>query len=193
MREVRSGEGYGVMPSLTQHFGLGAATAIDRLVVRWPSGTFDVVLNPTVDQILELIEGTSPSTFAEWQSLGFTAVELLDPAISGPNANPDDDALVNLFEWYFRTRPKDARSSRDPISDLAVEEVAPGDRRLVLTIRRQGIPGILETAEVTSDFATWARGAPPFETVTDTNEMLVLRTTTPATGFAGLRFLIETE
>jgi hypothetical protein len=38
VREVRSGQGYSPMNSLTTHFGLGPADRIDSLVVKWPSG-----------------------------------------------------------------------------------------------------------------------------------------------------------
>jgi hypothetical protein len=59
IREVRSGESYGIMNSLTQFFGLGKATAVDYLVVRWTSGTIDVVKNPAIDQFLTLSEGST--------------------------------------------------------------------------------------------------------------------------------------
>ena len=45
IREVRSGEGYGIHNSFTQHFGLGQATAIDSIVVRWPSGIIQNIDN----------------------------------------------------------------------------------------------------------------------------------------------------
>ena len=38
MREVRAGTGYLSQDDLRLHFGLGAATAADHLVVRWPDG-----------------------------------------------------------------------------------------------------------------------------------------------------------
>ncbi len=41
VREVRAGESYGISHSLTQHFGIGSTTAIDSIVVRWPSGIID--------------------------------------------------------------------------------------------------------------------------------------------------------
>jgi hypothetical protein len=57
IREVRSGESYGIMNSLTQYYGLGQETEIDYVVVRWPSGMVDVLANPTADQVLEIEEG----------------------------------------------------------------------------------------------------------------------------------------
>ena len=36
MREVVLGDGYGSQNSLRQHFGLGDATSVDELTVKWP-------------------------------------------------------------------------------------------------------------------------------------------------------------
>jgi hypothetical protein len=38
------------------HFGLGAATKIDKLVVRWPSGTVQTLENLSVDRVLTVEE-----------------------------------------------------------------------------------------------------------------------------------------
>ncbi len=62
IREVRSGESYGIMNSLKTHFGLGTATAITKIVVKWPSGNVDEVLNPSINQSLSIIEGSTLST-----------------------------------------------------------------------------------------------------------------------------------
>ena len=60
IREVRAGESYGITCSLNKYFGLGSADSIDKLVVKWPSGTVDEVLAPTPSTVLTLIEGSSP-------------------------------------------------------------------------------------------------------------------------------------
>lgn len=59
IREVRAGESYGISNSLTQHFGLGAETAIEYVVVRWPSGIVDVVQNPAADQFITIAENST--------------------------------------------------------------------------------------------------------------------------------------
>lgn len=61
IREVRSGEGYGVMNSFSQHFGLGTSTTIDSVYVRWPSGIVDRVINPTANSSETIVEGQSPA------------------------------------------------------------------------------------------------------------------------------------
>ncbi|MEX0274400.1 MAG: Ig-like domain-containing protein, partial [Flavobacteriaceae bacterium] len=56
IRDVRSGEGYGLMNSFTQHFGIGPSTQIDKVVVHWPSGNTDEILNPDPNQFLKIKE-----------------------------------------------------------------------------------------------------------------------------------------
>ncbi|MGK0389709.1 MAG: hypothetical protein ACI94Y_002454 [Maribacter sp.] len=56
IREVRAGEGYGIVNSLTQHFGIGQSTTIDQVIVKWPSGIIDVIDNPTPNQFLTIVE-----------------------------------------------------------------------------------------------------------------------------------------
>lgn len=56
IREVRSGEGYGIMNSFTQHFGLGDETDIEKIVVRWPSGIIQEVENPMGNSFMVIEE-----------------------------------------------------------------------------------------------------------------------------------------
>lgn len=57
VREVRSGESYGIMNSMQIHFGMGQETEIDSVVVNWPSGARDVLIQPAVNQYITLFEG----------------------------------------------------------------------------------------------------------------------------------------
>ncbi len=59
IREVRSGEAYGVMNTLDCHFGLGTATGVDSLHVIWPSGIEDMFYNPDINVFVPIIEGSS--------------------------------------------------------------------------------------------------------------------------------------
>lgn len=59
IREVRSGEGFGIMNSFTQHFGVGQQEKIDSLLIYWPSGLTDRLYDIDVDQSLRLSEGES--------------------------------------------------------------------------------------------------------------------------------------
>ncbi|HMN04235.1 MAG TPA: CRTAC1 family protein [Flavobacteriales bacterium] len=57
VREVRSGESYGIVCSFTCHFGLGAATVADSAIVRWPSGQVDKYYGLAADQWVTVEEG----------------------------------------------------------------------------------------------------------------------------------------
>jgi enediyne biosynthesis protein E4 len=55
--EVRSGASYLSSSDLRVHFGLGAATKVDRLEVDWPSGQKDVASGLPADRIVVVQEG----------------------------------------------------------------------------------------------------------------------------------------
>jgi hypothetical protein len=57
IRDVRSGEGFEFMSTLNTHFGIGTATAITEIKIIWPSGTVDVIPNPSPNQTINVIEG----------------------------------------------------------------------------------------------------------------------------------------
>ena len=55
--EVHSGGSYLSQNDLRLHFGLGSATKIDRVEVRWPSGAVDQIGNLEVDRFYAVLEG----------------------------------------------------------------------------------------------------------------------------------------
>lgn len=60
LRQVEGGSGTGVQSSMTLHFGLGAATSVDEIVIYWPSGAEETYEDVEVDQRLEYWEGGEP-------------------------------------------------------------------------------------------------------------------------------------
>ncbi|WP_288984851.1 FG-GAP-like repeat-containing protein [uncultured Flavobacterium sp.] len=65
IRDIRSGEGFKYMSSLNAHFGIGTATSVTQVVIIWPSGTVDVINNPSTNQSLTVIEGSSPLSLVD--------------------------------------------------------------------------------------------------------------------------------
>jgi hypothetical protein len=69
MDEVCAGMGYASQNSFTLHFGLGDATLIDRLSIRWPNGMMETYEGLAVDQHYFITEGegmvTNVSSIAE--------------------------------------------------------------------------------------------------------------------------------
>ena len=62
IRDIRSGEGFEYMSTLNAHFGIGTATEISQVIIRWPSGVVDTINNPTTNQTLHVVEGSTLST-----------------------------------------------------------------------------------------------------------------------------------
>jgi hypothetical protein len=56
MREVTTTGGYISGRSLFCHFGLGAATTVDELIVTWPVGGVPRLYDVAVDRVLHLVE-----------------------------------------------------------------------------------------------------------------------------------------
>jgi enediyne biosynthesis protein E4 len=55
--EIHSGGSYISQNDLRVHFGLGTATKIDSLEVRWPSGAVDTMRDLAADQFYGVLEG----------------------------------------------------------------------------------------------------------------------------------------
>ena len=55
--DVRSGGSYLSQNDLRVHFGLAAATRVDEVEIRWPSGTVDVLKNLDADKLYYALEG----------------------------------------------------------------------------------------------------------------------------------------
>ena len=56
-RRLTAGDGYQASNQRTLHFGLGGADSVDRLVVRWPSGSISDFGRASTDATYHLIEG----------------------------------------------------------------------------------------------------------------------------------------
>jgi hypothetical protein len=64
IRDVRSGEGFKYISTLNVHFGIGQATTIDQVIIRWPSGLIDTYNNVSPNQRLSVVEGATLGTNA---------------------------------------------------------------------------------------------------------------------------------
>lgn len=82
IRDVRSGDGFEFMSSLNAHFGLGSATTIEKVIIKWPSGVVDTILGPEINQSLLVVEGEHIL-----QKIGFNS------SLFGLYPNPAKDVL----------------------------------------------------------------------------------------------------
>ena len=56
VQEVQGGSGFSAQNQRRIHYGLGASTGVDRLVVRWPSGQVQTIDSPGIDRLLKVME-----------------------------------------------------------------------------------------------------------------------------------------
>jgi enediyne biosynthesis protein E4 len=57
IREVKSGSSYLAQNDLRAHVGLGLATAVERVEIRWPAGGTEILRDLPVNHILTIVEG----------------------------------------------------------------------------------------------------------------------------------------
>ena len=59
-QEVRSGGAYISQSDFRLHFGLGSASSVDLIEIRWPSGLTQRLTNVSVNRIMKIREGIEP-------------------------------------------------------------------------------------------------------------------------------------
>jgi len=97
IREVRSGDGFKYMSSLNVHFGIGLATQIEKVIVRWPSGIIDVMNNPAVNQRLHIVE-SSTLDIVSFSDKDFSLYP--NPAKDILNINVKNPSTMKLAQVY---------------------------------------------------------------------------------------------
>lgn len=99
------------------------------------------------------------TTFTLWQQAKFTASELADSAISGPNADPDQDGIVNLLEYAFGLEPKIPETNAAPAAVIT-------NGYFTLTYNQyKAATDLTFTVEVSNDLVIWNSGPAYFTTV----------------------------
>ena len=96
IRDVRSGEGFRFMSSLNAHFGIGQATAIDRVVIKWPSGAVDTIDDVNINQRLFVVEGST------------LAVNAFNNGVFSVYPNPAKDVVNIQFKNNLSITPTSA-------------------------------------------------------------------------------------
>ncbi|MBX2927063.1 MAG: PKD domain-containing protein [Saprospiraceae bacterium] len=119
IREVRSGESYGIMSTFTRHFGLGASNGIDSLIVRWPSGVVDKIINPAVNQTLVVQEASNCVL-----SINF------GHSVNGLNAAFNDQSTVGATQWLWNFGDGTTSTLQNPNHTYA----APGIYQVCLNV-----------------------------------------------------------
>ncbi|MCF8258669.1 MAG: FG-GAP-like repeat-containing protein [Flavobacteriales bacterium] len=114
VREVRTGESYGIVNTLTQHFGIGQATDIDYAVVTFPSGITHTIMNPEPNQFITVIEdecvmqnvfvtSNGPTVLCEGQTLTLNAPEGQNYSYSWSTGAIGQNITIDTEDTYMVT------------------------------------------------------------------------------------------
>ena len=123
IRDVRSGESYGVMNSFRQHFGLGANSSVDSLIIKWPSGIIQKRYNVVGNQLLALTEEIDLSVAVQQHASG--SLVYPNPTALELNIRVEGAKFwsFKLYDLYGRVVRSDNNIKHDSqilnISDLA--------------------------------------------------------------------------
>lgn len=99
IRDVQSGVGFRHMGTLNPHFGIGQATEIDSVVVRWPSGQVDVICNPQINTSLFIEEGSGLIPVADFSVSN-------NEVLSGEIVDfTDESTTICPISWSWNVQP----------------------------------------------------------------------------------------
>ncbi len=128
IRDIRSGEGFKYMSSLNAHFGIGQATAISQIIIRWPSGIVDTYNNPSVNTKIVVVEGATLAV-GSFVNSGFSLYP--NPAKSVLNIKANDNISMKSAQ-VFDLNGRLILSSALTNSSLNVETLSIGSYILLL-------------------------------------------------------------
>jgi hypothetical protein len=96
----------------------------------------------------------TPSTFAQWQAVYFTAGEISNPSIGGSNADPDNDLLTNFFEFALGRDPR-ANDSANAWAVTLENDGATGPYLTLRYRRNLGASGAQWHVDTAAEVGTW--------------------------------------
>ena len=94
--------------------------------------------------------GVRAASFPEWQFAQFSQAELLDPAVSGKDANPAGDGLSNWLKYVFDLDPHAACIEGAPAPQMV------GGALALNFFRRTDYPYLIYALEASPDLRHWS-------------------------------------
>ncbi|MEO6740717.1 MAG: carboxypeptidase-like regulatory domain-containing protein [Chthoniobacteraceae bacterium] len=124
-------------------------------------------------------------SFGNWLTQNFTQAELQNPNVSGPNADPERDGVLNVLEYAFHLQPKSPDSSGLPFSGIST----PGGPYLTITYRRLiGATDLQYLVQESPDLGGWTPATVIEEILSDDGTVQSVRAKVPM-GSAELKFI----
>lgn len=130
IRDVQSGTGFQNMSTINAHFGIGAETDIEKVIVRWPSGTVDTILNPSSDQSLLVLEGSTLLAVNQAKNGAFSVYP--NPANDIINVKLNNPAMVISQAGIYDLSGKLIINSNFANQTIDVKSLATGSYLLIL-------------------------------------------------------------
>jgi hypothetical protein len=90
----------------------------------------------------------------QWLADHFSQTELDDPAVSGLEADPDGDGLLNLFEYFHGNDPKTVEESDRLLAIDTGTDLAGAQVRLSF-VKRENAEGLTWTVTGSEDLSEW--------------------------------------
>lgn len=129
IRDVQSGTGFQNMSTITAHFGIGQATTITQVIIKWPSGVIDALNNVNPNQSLLVVESSSPLGNASFTNLAFSLYP--NPAKNILNIKTNEN-LVMKSAQVFDLTGKLVIQTPLTNSNLNVEKLSSGTYLILL-------------------------------------------------------------
>ena len=116
-------------------------------------------------------------TWVEWRAGVFSAVQLANSGISGPQADPDADGQANLVEFALGSNPL-VHAARGRVSYSLVSD---GSRqRLAMSVTKRSDRQILWSAQASRDLSIWPAGG--VTTVSESADVITFRESLSSSG-----------
>jgi hypothetical protein len=110
----------------------GQAEPLEEVVVTLLADS-SYTLSSAVAQSIQLLD----SPFMGWQQARFSAVQLADPGVVAPAADPDGDGMNNFVEYAFDRDPN--RSDAAPLFQYSLEPIPDSAEQLLVVTHRRRI------------------------------------------------------
>ncbi len=94
-----------------------------------------------------------PEGYTDWAGQFFSGDELNDPAVSGPNADPDGDGVRNLMEYALGGDPQVPNTAMKPV--VTTEAGEGGDFLNIHFPRMRDAAGIVYKVQASANLASW--------------------------------------
>jgi hypothetical protein len=102
------------------------------------------------------------NTFSSWASTYFTAQQLSDPNVGGPNSTPQGDGASNFFKFLYDINPTRPMTAADQAALPTVSMTSSaGQKYLCLTYRQNALlSGVTINLQSSPDLQTWTTVTP---------------------------------